>query len=64
MIANIYSDNATNFVGAHRELRDVFLADEFGNIVLRHLAEYNINWHFNPPGRLISEVFGKPELKP
>jgi hypothetical protein len=48
MVANIYSDNATNFVGAQRDLRDVFLADEFGNIVLRHLAEFNINWHFIP----------------
>jgi hypothetical protein len=48
MVANIYSDNATNFVGAQRDLRDVFLADEFGNIVLRHLTEFNINWHFIP----------------
>jgi hypothetical protein len=48
ILANIYSDNATNFVGAQRELRDVFLADEFGNIVLRHLEEFNINWHFIP----------------
>jgi hypothetical protein len=48
MVANIYSDNATNFVGAQRDLRDVFLADKFGNIVLRHLAEFNINWHFIP----------------
>jgi hypothetical protein len=48
MIANIYFNNATNFVGTQRELRDVFLADEFDNIVLRHLAEFNINWHFIP----------------
>lgn len=49
---NIYSDNATNFVGSNKELhelRDVFLKDENTNYIIAKLADDNINWHFIPP---------------
>ncbi|XP_043064098.1 uncharacterized protein LOC122320088 [Drosophila ficusphila] len=56
----IWSDNATNFVGAKnelQELREIFLADP-PNIELRNdLLSNGINWQFIPPARLILVAF-------
>lgn len=49
---NLYSDNATNFVGANKELQDLreqFLSKSFEQDVQRALAAENITWHFIPP---------------
>lgn len=51
-ITNIYSDNATNFVGADREMRDLFV--KFKNqancpTLINELTKQNITWHFIPP---------------
>ncbi|CAK9799871.1 hypothetical protein ANTQUA_LOCUS2267 [Anthophora quadrimaculata] len=49
---DLYSDNATNFVGANRNLQDLheLLQSETHNeYVKHHLANDNINWHFIPP---------------
>lgn len=49
---NIYSDNATNFVGANNELTELnnFLSNKE---IQRHLQyslnQYNTSWHFIPP---------------
>lgn len=50
--ANIYSDNATNFVGANRELKILqnFIQSKSHNHRLTEvLANDNITWHFLPP---------------
>ncbi|XP_072397992.1 uncharacterized protein [Diabrotica undecimpunctata] len=55
---NIYSDNATNFVGAHRELRELFslIHNPSCSIVyLEYFSQNQINWHFIPP---LSPHFG------
>lgn len=49
---NLYSDNATNFVGANRELqelRDLFISQQFQSDVTNSLSSQNISWHFIPP---------------
>lgn len=51
-MTDIYSDNATNFVGANRELRELKKAyDEqlHKKKITEICAEDNINWHFIPP---------------
>lgn len=47
--AHIYSDNASNFVGANKELESLarFLADESKHIV-DALADIGVTWHFIP----------------
>ncbi|KAK9736322.1 hypothetical protein QE152_g12585 [Popillia japonica] len=48
MVANIYSDNGTNFVGANRELRNLqrlFQSKEETNNIGNFLANKGINWH-------------------
>ncbi|XP_053596241.1 uncharacterized protein LOC128668099 [Microplitis demolitor] len=48
----IYSDNATNFVGANRELNELqtlFNSEEHKNSVLSFLTSERITWHFIPP---------------
>lgn len=50
--ADIYSDNATNFVGAHRELRSYFQVVAGQRGIADALAEDNTNWHFIPPDGL------------
>ena len=46
-IAHIYSDNATNFVGANRELQQLKQIITPSNIDL--VRDTNITWHFSPP---------------
>ncbi|KMQ85252.1 hypothetical protein RF55_16302 [Lasius niger] len=45
----IYSDNATNFQGAQRELADVWKLASTDPNVLNNLAEKGIKWKFIPP---------------
>lgn len=48
---HIYSDNATNFVGAKTEIlkiRAFFLSEENQSILTRNLLNDEINWHFIP----------------
>lgn len=48
----MYSDNATNFVGANRELkelRDLFISQSFQEEVTNSLTSDDISWHFIPP---------------
>lgn len=45
--SHIYSDNGTNFVGAQRELTELFKENE-KNISL-YCSSENITWHFIPP---------------
>ncbi|XP_017887382.1 uncharacterized protein LOC108629298 [Ceratina calcarata] len=55
---DLYSDNATNFVGAKREideLHNLIMSDEPSKIIFSTLASQNINWHFIPPR---SPLFG------
>lgn len=51
----IYSDNATNFQGAQRELADVWKLASTDPNVLNNLAEKDIKWKFIPP---VSPHFG------
>lgn len=49
---NVYSDNATNFVGANNELREVyrFLQDKGNQSSFSdYFANSSIRWHFIPP---------------
>ena len=49
---NIYSDNATNFVGAKNELlkiRASLLANEANKTFKSYFCDNNIDWHFAPP---------------
>lgn len=49
-IINIYSDNATNFTGANKELRAIFNTFREDNSILKsELNKYDIKWHFIPP---------------
>ncbi|XP_041451285.1 uncharacterized protein LOC121404933 [Drosophila obscura] len=48
----IWSDNATNFVGARNELLDLkrlFLSDDHQKVVLEFCFVEAIDWHFIPP---------------
>lgn len=50
--ANIYCDNGTNFVGAHKELEDLrklFLTQRHQDAVARDCADNGIHFHFIPP---------------
>ncbi|XP_076389322.1 uncharacterized protein LOC143264752 [Megachile rotundata] len=50
--SDIYSDNATNFVGAKRELTEfhTYINDlNNSNEIVESLANEQINWHFIPP---------------
>lgn len=47
--ANIYSDNATNFKGAQRELYELFISTAHETKLNNFLIEDNIKWHFIPP---------------
>lgn len=51
MVANVYSDNGTNFVRAHKdleELRQMFLLDASQKKLYSFLSNEGINWHFMP----------------
>jgi hypothetical protein len=48
----IYSDDATNFVGANRRLReiyDLFYSEKNRAIFNNAIADIGIKWHFIPP---------------
>lgn len=47
--SNIYSDNATNFVGACSELKYFLNNHQFKNSIINDLATDAINWNFIPP---------------
>lgn len=51
-ILNLYSDNATNFIGAKRELEHLEFLFKQNNIapeISNELATHGITWHFIPP---------------
>ncbi|XP_011304741.1 uncharacterized protein [Fopius arisanus] len=55
---DVYSDNGTNFVGANRELNDLYeliSSQEFKENISNHALSRRIKWHFNPP---LSPHFG------
>lgn len=48
---NMYSDNGTNFVGAKREIRelyDMFRTESSQNAIISQMANNLIHWHFIP----------------
>ncbi|XP_076660148.1 uncharacterized protein LOC143363455 [Halictus rubicundus] len=50
--SDIYSDNATNFAGASRELKEIyafFKSKTTNDTISTTLANEGINWHFIPP---------------
>lgn len=50
--AHIYSDNGSNFIGAHRKLNEVYKLisqNNHNSIVAEFLANSEIQWHFIPP---------------
>ncbi|XP_058810349.1 uncharacterized protein LOC131675397 [Phymastichus coffea] len=56
--SHIFSDNGTNFVGANRELLEIyklFKTDEFKKDIRSYTLTKRIEWHFNPP---LSPHFG------
>lgn len=49
---DIFSDNGTNFVGAHRELQELvelWKTEEFQKELSTTLSQNAITWHFQPP---------------
>lgn len=49
---DIYSYNSTNFVGACKELkelRELFISEQFQSVVIDTLINDGIQWHFQPP---------------
>lgn len=49
MVSNIYSNKATNFVGAQRELQTLealFKLQQFKKQFIEKLVNCNITWHF------------------
>jgi hypothetical protein len=50
-VYHLYSDNATNFVGANRELLEIrtFLKSASFSQITENLANKGISWHFIPP---------------
>lgn len=58
MPSNVYSDNGTNFVGAHNQLNELYKlinSKEFQNFVSNFALSHRIVWHFSPP---MSSHFG------
>jgi hypothetical protein len=51
IVANLYSDNGTNFVGTDRELKETYflLQQDKVDSIKCFLADRSINWHFIPP---------------
>ncbi|XP_067208465.1 uncharacterized protein [Linepithema humile] len=50
--SSIFSDNGTNFVGANRELKelyDLFNKEEFQHCIMKETANNVISWHFIQP---------------
>jgi hypothetical protein len=51
-VANLYSDNRTNFVGARNELSELgemLKSQKFERDVIDRLADRTVRWHFIPP---------------
>jgi hypothetical protein len=51
-VANLYSDNGTNFVGARNELSELgemLKSQKFERDVIDRLADRTVRWHFIPP---------------
>ncbi|KAJ8704282.1 hypothetical protein PYW08_013006 [Mythimna loreyi] len=48
---HMYSDNGTNFVGAHRKLQEEYhhLQNVFSDKLFTEITKLNIEWHFNAP---------------
>lgn len=46
---NIYSDNAKTFIGANKELQDLFESNQFKNLVVDKLHNEGITFKFIPP---------------
>jgi len=62
LCSDIYSDNATNFVGANRrlsELKGLFHNEESMETIQGYFTNLGIHWHFIPPRSPISVVYGK-----
>lgn len=60
---NIYSGNATNFIGTRNEclkIQSVVISEEYNNKLIHHLANEGVKWHFLPPNPLILEICGRP----
>ncbi|XP_070170444.1 uncharacterized protein [Polyergus mexicanus] len=58
----IYSDNATNFIGANNNLKEIFefiQRSENQKIISRSLVDQGIQWYFAPPVRHILEEYRK-----
>jgi hypothetical protein len=49
LIDHLYSDSGSNFVGANRELKAFFKAEEFLRQVHNYAAKTQFPWHFIPP---------------
>lgn len=45
---HIYSDNATNFVGANNDIQKFLRNQETQDAITDHLSAKGINWHFAP----------------
>lgn len=48
-ILHVYSDNGTNFVGANREIQEMFNKCMSDATVKLYLENSRVTWHFNPP---------------
>ncbi|XP_058802063.1 uncharacterized protein LOC131670464 [Phymastichus coffea] len=56
--SRMYSDNGTNFVGANKDLLEIyqlFETEEFKGDIRNCALSHRIDWHFNPP---VSPHFG------
>ncbi|XP_031341017.1 uncharacterized protein LOC116169130 [Photinus pyralis] len=47
--AEIFCDNATNFVGTSNELRELYTFLENVEIISDAVLQYRVKWNFNPP---------------
>ncbi|XP_055714223.1 uncharacterized protein LOC129808468 [Phlebotomus papatasi] len=47
--SDIYSDNATNFVGADKEIQRLLTHDDSRNELIAATASFRMKWHFQPP---------------
>ncbi|CAG7836073.1 unnamed protein product [Allacma fusca] len=48
--SDLYSDCGRNFVGANKELKQLWNSKEFTNDVANFMGSKQIHWHFQPPG--------------
>ncbi|XP_055691286.1 uncharacterized protein LOC129794555 [Lutzomyia longipalpis] len=46
---HIYSDNATNFTAANKELQSLLEAEDFQRKLTSEAASMGVTWHFQPP---------------